>query len=108
MSDSETSVAHTLLNDPGVQQAKQLIADLKAKGFEVFYSPSSLMIVGEIKSDAMPPPGAMDELFPLHHEIGLLFALRAFSNHYQSLSVANKYISAIQHGHQLNANKNQA
>jgi hypothetical protein len=92
------SVAHALLNEPGVIQAKRLIDDLKIKGFDVFYSPSSVMIMGQRNTDAQPPRGAMDELFPLHHEIGLLFALQSISTHYKSMGMVNNAILEYQQG----------
>lgn len=90
------SIAHTLLNDPGVIQAKALLEELHRKGVEVFYSPTSLMITGADKQ-SLPSCSSMDEVFPLHHEIGLLFALQTISKHYSSMGMISEMISGMQH-----------
>lgn len=85
-----------LLSDPGVSQARQSIENMKKLGVDVFYNPSELMIVGKHYSNP-PSRSAMDAAFPLHHEIGLLFALQTLAQHYQTMAKAAEVIDIIRH-----------
>lgn len=83
-----------LLQDPGIKQARVVVNNLKQQGIDVYYSPSSLMIVGQSKTKS-PNNLAMDTAFPLHHEIGMLFALETMGRHFATKSATNKLLNTL-------------
>lgn len=72
----------SLHNDPGIEEARRLVTDIRQRGFQVFYNLTSVKIIGN--GAHSPTAQDMDTLETMHHEIGVLFALDTLLKHFRA------------------------
>lgn len=84
-----------MMNDSSIVHAREMVERMKKRGFLVFYNPQTgIMLMGDGPQNT-PSSKDMDEVYGLNHEIGLLFAIHAITNHFVTLEKANKAIDSI-------------
>lgn len=91
---SKQEQINKILSDPVVIEAKKTIGVMKKRGFDVFFNPSSMLLISDNPAVA-PTSKDMDHVYSMHHEIGLLYAIHSFKTHFKAESQTASVLKQI-------------